>query len=307
MSRSKISTSFRATAGGDGATLDRLGGEAWQRRKARMKERIREIAGELIKTAAIRATRAGQVAAAEESTYPQFVDRFPYEETDDQDGRSRVLEDLERQADGPAGVRRRRFGKPRWRCAPRSSPPWPVIRLRSSVRRPCSPASIFELRQPLPRLPDRAGRLSRLVRRPKPRHQGGHRKGHGRHRHRHHALLSKSIKFKKLGLVIVDEEQHFGVAHKERLKALKATSTSSPLLRRRSPHPANGHVGPSRTVGDPDPAGRPLAVGHTSPLGRGRHARGAAARTLSGGQSFLVCRASPTCPSSRMAGEEVPR
>ena len=42
---------------GDTATLDRLGGEAWQRRKARMKERIREIAGELIKTAAIRATR----------------------------------------------------------------------------------------------------------------------------------------------------------------------------------------------------------------------------------------------------------
>ena len=37
-----------------------------------------------------------------------------------------------------------------------------------------------------------------------------------------HALLAKSIKFKKLGLVIVDEEQHFGVAHKERLKALRA-------------------------------------------------------------------------------------
>ena len=43
------------------ATLDKLGGEAWQRRKARMKERIREIAGELIRTAAIRATRAGPV------------------------------------------------------------------------------------------------------------------------------------------------------------------------------------------------------------------------------------------------------
>ena len=81
---------------GDTATLDRLGGEAWQRRKSRMKERIREIAGELIKTAAIRATRPGQVAEADESTYPQFVDRFPYEETDDQDRAiAEVLEDLE--------------------------------------------------------------------------------------------------------------------------------------------------------------------------------------------------------------------
>ena len=51
-----------------------------------------------------------------------------------------------------------------------------------------------------------------------------------------HALLSKSIKFKKLGLVIVDEEQHFGVAHKERLKALKEdvhvlTLTATPIPR----------------------------------------------------------------------------
>ena len=76
------------------ATLDRLGGEAWQRRKSRMKERIREIAGELIKTAAVRATRPGQVAEPD-AAYPQFVDRFPYEETDDQDRAiADVLEDL---------------------------------------------------------------------------------------------------------------------------------------------------------------------------------------------------------------------
>ena len=58
--RSRISTCCRATAAtARASTLDRLGGEAWQRRKSRMKERIREIAGELIKTAAIRATRPG--------------------------------------------------------------------------------------------------------------------------------------------------------------------------------------------------------------------------------------------------------
>src|SRR5206468_4228856 len=74
----------------EGVALDRLGGEAWQRRKSRMKERIREIAGELIKTAALRAMRPG-VIAAPDSSYPQFVDRFPYEETDDQD---RAIEDV---------------------------------------------------------------------------------------------------------------------------------------------------------------------------------------------------------------------
>ena len=74
----------------EGVALDRLGGEAWQRRKSRMKERIREIAGELIKTAALRAMRPG-VVAEPDSSYPQFVDRFPYEETDDQD---RAIDDV---------------------------------------------------------------------------------------------------------------------------------------------------------------------------------------------------------------------
>ena len=78
----------------EGVTLDSLGGEAWQRRKARMKERIREIAGELIKIAAMRATRPGVVAEAGRQL-SAFVDRFPYEETDDQDRAiGDVLQDL---------------------------------------------------------------------------------------------------------------------------------------------------------------------------------------------------------------------
>src|SRR3546814_4665743 len=68
----------------DGVALDKLGGEAWQRRKARMKERIREIAGELLSTAALRALRSGDILAAD-AAYPAFADRFPYQETDDQD------------------------------------------------------------------------------------------------------------------------------------------------------------------------------------------------------------------------------
>src|SRR3954451_14672323 len=79
-----------------GVTLDSLGGEGWQRRKSRMKDRIREIAGELIKVAALRATRSG-IVAEPDSSYPAFVDRFPYEETDDQD---RAIEDVLKDLEG---------------------------------------------------------------------------------------------------------------------------------------------------------------------------------------------------------------
>ena len=91
------------------------------------------------------------------------------------------------------------------------------------------------------------------------------------------------IDFKRLGLVIVDEEQHFGVAHKERLKALKAdvhvlTLTATPI-------PRTLQMAMSRTarsVGHPDPAGRPARGPHLRhAVGRGGGSRGAAARALS--------------------------
>jgi transcription-repair coupling factor (superfamily II helicase) len=85
----------RYGAENEGVALDRLGGEAWQRRRARMKERIREIAGELLKVAAARALREAPVAEPDAGGYPAFVDRFPYDETDDQDRAiTDVIEDL---------------------------------------------------------------------------------------------------------------------------------------------------------------------------------------------------------------------
>ncbi|MBO9671429.1 MAG: transcription-repair coupling factor, partial [Sphingobium sp.] len=85
----------RYGSGEDAVALDRLGGEAWQRRKARMKERIREIAGELLGVAALRALREAPAYEPDSAGFPAFVDRFPYEETDDQDRAiSEVLEDL---------------------------------------------------------------------------------------------------------------------------------------------------------------------------------------------------------------------
>ena len=224
---------------GDTATLDRLGGEAWQRRKARMKERIREIAGELIKTAAIRATRPGQVAEADASL-PEFIDRFPYEETDDQDRAiAEVLEDLEsgkpmdRLVCGDVG-----FGKTE--VALRAAFVAAMAGYQVALICPTTLLARQHYSNFIARFqgfPVEIGRLSRLVPAAEAKatrerlEQGKVEIVIGTH-----ALLSKSIKFKKLGLVIVDEEQHFGVAHKEKLKALKEdvhvlTLTATPIPR----------------------------------------------------------------------------
>ena len=223
----------------EGVALDSLGGEAWQRRKSRMKERIREIAGELIKVAAMRATRPGVIAEADAS-YPQFVDRFPYEETDDQERAiADVLEDLEagkpmdRLVCGDVG-----FGKTE--VALRAA--FVMAMSGKQVALVC-PTTLLARQhyanfvERLQGFPINVGRLSRLVPSAEAKKtKEGIAEGTIDIVIGTHAILAKSIEFKRLGLVIVDEEQHFGVAHKERLKALKAdvhvlTLTATPIPR----------------------------------------------------------------------------
>ena len=75
--------------------LDRLGGVGWQTRKARLKQRLREIAGELIKIAALRQLRQAPAIEPPQREFEEFVARFPYDETDDQAASIRnVLDDL---------------------------------------------------------------------------------------------------------------------------------------------------------------------------------------------------------------------
>ncbi|MCL6678458.1 transcription-repair coupling factor [Sphingomonas sp. RG327] len=223
----------------DGVSLDRLGGEAWQRRKSRMKERIREIAGELIKIAAIRATRPAPVIEAD-SAFPQFVDRFPYEETDDQERAiEEVLADLEagrpmdRLVCGDVG-----FGKTE--VALRAAFLVAMSGMQVALICPTTLLARQHYSNFVDRLhgfPIEVGRLSRLVPSAESKKtKEGLEKGTVDIVIGTHALLAKGLKFKKLGLVIVDEEQHFGVTHKERLKGLKAdvhvlTLTATPIPR----------------------------------------------------------------------------
>ena len=230
----------RYGSGEDGASLDRLGGEAWQRRKSKMKERIREIAGELIAVAAERAVRPGDVIERDPSGYPSFVDRFPYEETEDQD---RAIDDV--MVDLAAGKPMDRlivgdvgFGKTE--VALRAAFVAALAGKQVAVVCPTTLLARQHFNNFVARFdgfPIEIGRLSRLVTAAEAK----------KTRERladgtidivvgTHAILAKSIDFKRLGLVVVDEEQRFGVTHKERLKTLRAdvhmlTLTATPIPR----------------------------------------------------------------------------
>ncbi|HEX8640069.1 MAG TPA: transcription-repair coupling factor [Allosphingosinicella sp.] len=223
----------------DGVSLDKLGGEAWQRRKSRMKERIREIAGELIKTAAQRALRPGAVAEPD-TGYAAFADRFPFEETEDQDRAiADVVSDLaqgkpmDRLVCGDVG-----FGKTE--VALRAAFIAAMSGLQVALIAPTTLLArqhYHNFKERFQGFPIEIGRLSRLVpAREAKETKAGLKSGKIDIVIGTHALLAKGIEFKKLGLVVVDEEQRFGVSHKERLKALRAdvhvlTLTATPIPR----------------------------------------------------------------------------
>ncbi|MEE8171735.1 MAG: transcription-repair coupling factor [Alphaproteobacteria bacterium] len=221
-------------------SLDRLGGAAWQARKARLKKRVKKMAGELMKIAAQRALRTAPVLAAESGPFEEFCARFPYTETDDQDTAiEECLNDLasgrpmDRLICGDVG-----FGKTEiaLRAAFHSALSGKQVAILAPTTLLCRQhLQIF--RERFENLPVRVEQLSRLVKAGKAaeiRH--GMKTGTVDIVIGTHALLGKTIEFADLGLLIVDEEQHFGVAHKERLKKLRTevhvlTLSATPIPR----------------------------------------------------------------------------
>src|SRR4051794_27222479 len=220
--------------------LDRLGGAGWQNRKARMKSRIREIAGELIKVAAERQLREAPRLAVGPGVYDEFCAGFPYEETEDQRAAiDAVLDDLgagrpmDRLVCGDVG-----FGKTE--VALRAAFATAMNGKQVAVVVPTTLLARQHAKTFADRFrgfPVNVAHVSRLV----PAAQIAKVK-HGLADGSidivigTHVLRGKTIKFKDLGLVVVDEEQHFGVAHKEKLKTLRSevhvlTLTATPIPR----------------------------------------------------------------------------
>ncbi len=224
----------------DTVALDKLGGEAWQKRKSRLKERIREIAHELLKTAAQRALRQAPVIVPDPASYGQFVDRFPWQETEDQEAAiDDVLGDLaegrpmDRLVCGDVG-----FGKTE--VALRAAFAAAMAGQQVAVITPTTLLArqhFTGFTERFAGFPLNVGRLSRLVGDKEAKAtKAGLAEGTVDVVIGTHALLAKNLQFKKLGLVIVDEEQRFGVNHKEALKQLRnnvhvLTLTATPIPR----------------------------------------------------------------------------
>jgi transcription-repair coupling factor (superfamily II helicase) len=220
--------------------LDRLGGGAWQARKSRMKKRILEMAGELIKIAAERQLREAPRLTAEQGAYDEFCAGFPYDETEDQlTTINAVLDDLasgrpmDRLVCGDVG-----FGKTE--VALRAAFVSAMAGKQVAVVVPTTLLARQHFKtfsERFRKFPLKVAHASRLV--PAAdlaKTRAGLADGNIDIVIGTHALLGKNIRFKDLGLLVVDEEQHFGVSHKERLKALRSevhvlTLTATPIPR----------------------------------------------------------------------------
>ena len=222
------------------APLHKLGSETWQKAKRKAAEQIRDTAAELLEVYARRAARKGFAFADPKESYLNFASSFPFEETPDQQRAiEAVIADMlspkpmDRLVCGDVGFGKtevamraafiaRHGGKQVAILAPTTLlaqqhyeslkdrfADWPItIEVLSRFR------TAKEVNEVKPRIAE--GKIDIVV--------------------GTHALLSPDIKYKNLGLLIIDEEHRFGVRQKEQLKALRAeidilTLTATPIPR----------------------------------------------------------------------------
>ncbi|MGQ3486160.1 transcription-repair coupling factor [Roseovarius pacificus] len=226
--------------GHDEGLLDKLGGGAWQAKKARLKERIREMADRLIRIAAERELRKAPVLEPEHHAWEEFSARFPYTETDDQ---LRAIEDVLNDLDAGRPMDRLicgdvGFGKTE--VAMRAAFVAAMAGMQVAVIAPTTLLARQHYQSFAERFrgfPVNVRPLSRFVtQKDASLTREGLARGEVDIVVGTHALLAKGIRFKNLGLLVIDEEQRFGVGHKERLKQLRSdvhvlTLTATPIPR----------------------------------------------------------------------------
>lgn len=215
--------------GNSDAQLDKLGGASWQKRKAKLKNRIKDIASELIKVTAKRLLAKTNPVKFDINEYEKFANKFPYNETEDQLSSIQDIRDdlesgklMDRLICGDVG-----FGKTE--VAIRAAfmvahdinddKPQIAIIAPTTILAKQHYSSFTE------RFKDhgiKIGQLSRLIKPAEAKQvKDSVEKGEINIIIGTHSLISSNIKFKNLKMIIIDEEQHFGVAQKEYLKKLK--------------------------------------------------------------------------------------
>ncbi|MEO1065784.1 MAG: transcription-repair coupling factor [Pseudomonadota bacterium] len=224
----------------DEAQLDRLGGTAWQARKAKLKRRLLEMADQLIAVAAKRALKSATALPVPDGLYGEFAARFPYDETEDQlNAIDAVLDDLtsgrpmDRLVCGDVGFGKTEVALRAAFVAVMNGKQVAVVVPTTLLAR----QHFKTFKDRFAGLPVRVEQASRLVGgKALSETKKGMKEGHVDIIIGTHALLGKAIGFKDLGLLIIDEEQRFGVKHKERLKELKSdvhvlTLSATPIPR----------------------------------------------------------------------------
>ncbi len=220
--------------------LSKLGGTAWQRKKERVGEALRDMAADMIQIQAVRATLPGYSLPADSDWQREFEDSFPYQETPDQlsaiaeiKGDQEKPKPMDRLLCGDVG-----YGKTE--VAVRAAFKAIDNGKQVAVLVPTTVLAEQHFRTFSQRLAEypftvevlsrfrSAGQQKAILKRAA---EGGVDVLIGTHR-----VVSKDVKFKDLGLVVIDEEQRFGVEHKERLKLLRTsvdvlTMTATPIPR----------------------------------------------------------------------------
>lgn len=212
---------------GSEGKLDKLGSVGWQTRKAGLKKRIKEFSEKLLKIAAQRHLKTADKLDYDREFYNHFSDRFPYTETEDQERCiEECLEDfgsgkpMDRLICGDVG-----FGKTevalRAACAVVGSKDFKQV----AVLVPTTLLARQHYKTFMERFagtPVRISQMSKFATRSEIiRAKKNLKEGALDIIIATHSLLAKDVSFKNLGLLIIDEEQHFGVSQKERLKELK--------------------------------------------------------------------------------------
>jgi len=225
LTRLDLIQKYRSTDTGPAPVLNKLGSQQWTKTKARVRKAMQDMAAELLKLYAERHTAQGTAFSLDNEFQREFEDSFDYNETDDQAAAIRaVKEDMEsstpmdRLLCGDVG-----YGKTE--VAMRAAFKAVQDGKQVAVLTPTTVLAFqhFEtFKQRFSQFPIHIEMISRF-RTPKEQKEIVERVATGKvdiligtHR-----LLSKDLKFQDLGLLIVDEEQRFGVRHKERLKQLR--------------------------------------------------------------------------------------
>jgi len=221
-------------------TLDKLGGTTWERAKTRVKKAMRDMAEELLKLYAARKTVVGHAFAPDTHWQQEFEDAFPYDLTPDQ---TSAIADIKRDLESPTPMDRLLCGDVGYgktEVAMRAA--FKVVMEGKQVAF-LAPTTVLAfqhektLRERFAAFPVRIDMVSRFRSKAEQKQTLENLEAGkvdvivGTHR-----LLSKDVSFRDLGLLVVDEEQRFGVAHKERIKQLRKkvdvlTMTATPIPR----------------------------------------------------------------------------